>query len=312
MIITITLNPAVDRTLIMESPLIQGQVNRASRSLVEAGGKGINVSRAVVALGGESVALGFSAGSNGRFLRDTLTAINVHHDFVDVPGQTRVNIQLIDSSGVHTDINEPGAPVSDGDYLRFLERVQLYLDEKNIFVLSGRTPPGFPEKNYLKICRLIRKAGSCLIVDADGQRIIETLKYEPDWVKPNRTELKEAVGIDAVTPEDALRGAELLLERGARNACVSLGKEGAVFASKSHAPIYVVADESVSSNDSAVGTGDALVGALCFAINQRMSFDETAKLAVAMGTASAQLTGTQMANMKRVFEVYEKIKVYSM
>lgn len=311
MIITITLNPAIDRTLTMESNFELGQVNRVTHSYVEAGGKGINVSRAIKALGGESVALGFSAGSNGRFLKDTLTSMNIHHDFVDVPGQTRVNIQIIDVNGVHTDINEPGAPVSDGDYLRFLDRVQLYLSEENIFVLSGRTPPGLPEKSYLKLCRIIKDAGCPLIVDADGDRLLGALKYKPDFIKPNKSELYAATGIKVTTPESALEGAYKLLELGAQAVCVSMAHEGAVFVSQNQKPIYVKADVDAVA-DSAVGTGDAMVGALASAMNQHMSFDEMAKLSVSMGTASAQLPGTKMANMKRMFEVYETTKIYCM
>lgn len=309
MIITITLNPAIDRTLTMETALVQGQVNRISHSYVEAGGKGINVSRAINALGGESIALGFSAGSNGRFLKDSLTSMNIHHDFVDVPGQTRVNVQIIDANGVHTDINEPGAPVSDADFLRFLERVQLYLNENNVFVLSGRTPPGFPEKSYLKLCRIIKDAGCPLILDADGDRLLTTLKYKPDFVKPNKAELFAATGIQAESPETALEGAKKLLEFGAQAVCVSMSWEGAVFASKNEKPIFVT-PEACDHSDSPVATGDAMVGALANAMNQRLRFDEMAKMAVSMGTASAQLPGTQMANMKRMFEVYEKVKVY--
>ena len=97
MIITITLNPALDRTIRIDHPLSPRKLNRAFGSMVEPGGKGINVSRAIKALGGTSVALGFSAGSNGRMMKDALTSADIHHDFVDVPGETRINIQLIDT-----------------------------------------------------------------------------------------------------------------------------------------------------------------------------------------------------------------------
>lgn len=108
MIITITLNPAMDRTIRIDRPLSPMKLNRAVSTMVEPGGKGINVSRAVKALGGTSVALGFCAGSNGRMMKDALTAADIHHDFVDVPGETRVNVQVIDAFGNHTEINEAG------------------------------------------------------------------------------------------------------------------------------------------------------------------------------------------------------------
>ena len=98
MIITITLNAALDRTQRIEHPLQVGKLNRAVSSHLEPGGKGINVSRAIKALGGSSIALGFSAGTNGRIMKDMLTAADIHHDFVDIAGQLRVNTQITPSA----------------------------------------------------------------------------------------------------------------------------------------------------------------------------------------------------------------------
>ena len=157
MIITITLNAALDRTQRIEHPLQVGKLNRAVSSHLEPGGKGINVSRAIKALGGSSIALGFSAGTNGRIMKDMLTAADIHHDFVDIAGQLRVNTQIIDAQGGHTEVNEPGNKLDDSDFLRLLDRMENYLDEGNIFVLSGSTPPEFPLKNYRKLCKTIKK-----------------------------------------------------------------------------------------------------------------------------------------------------------
>ena len=124
MIITITLNAALDRTQRIEHPLVVGKLNRATSSHLEPGGKGINVSRAIKALGGNSVALGFCAGTNGRIMKDMLTAADIHHDFVDVAGQMRVNTQIIDAQGGHTEVNEPGNKLDDADFLRLLDRME--------------------------------------------------------------------------------------------------------------------------------------------------------------------------------------------
>ena len=194
MIITITLNAALDRTQRIEHPLVVGKLNRAASSHLEPGGKGINVSRAIKALGGNSVALGFCAGTNGRIMKDMLTAADIHHDFVDVAGQTRVNTQIIDAQGGHTEVNEPGNKLDDADFLRLLDRMEGYLQEGNIFVLAGSTPPEFPLKNYRKLCKTIKKHGCKLIIDAQGDLLLEALACEPDFVKPNIFELAEAVG----------------------------------------------------------------------------------------------------------------------
>ncbi len=312
MIITITLNPAIDRTLIVEEEVELGAVNTVAEGIVSVGGRGINVSRAIRSLGGETVVLGFSAGNNGREVKHALTALGIHHDFTDVAGETRVNTQIVHPDGSHTDFNEKGSKVEDEDYLRFLERLKLYLDPNNLFVLCGRIPPGMKEKQYMKIIKIIKKAGCPLLIDSDGDTVRNSLAYKPDFIKPNTVELAKMTGKPRThDPEEALAHALPLVDQGAQTICASLGPNGALFIFPEEKPLYVVA-EAGPADKSAIGSGDAMVGAICHAYNQGMSSEELAKFAVAMGTASAKLPGSQMASMKEAFEVYETIKVYTM
>lgn len=313
MIITITLNTALDRTLRIEQPLVVGKLNRAVSSHLEPGGKGINVSRAVKALGGDSIALGFCAGTNGRIMKDALTAAAIHHDFVDLSGQTRVNTQIIDQQGGHTEVNEPGSKLEDADFLRLLDRMDNYLDEGNIFVLAGSCPPEFPTKNYRKLCKTIKKAGCKLIIDAQGELLLEALQCEPDFVKPNIFELAEAVGDKpSADPEVVVHSARKMLDMGAQAVCVSMSQEGAVLVSK-HEPesLYVNSNPKVY-DEGAVGTGDAMVGAIANSMSKGLNFCEMAKFAVATGRACARLAGTEMATLKKVYEVYETLEVYTL
>ena len=294
MIITITLNAALDRTQRIEHPLQVGKLNRAVSSHLEPGGKGINVSRAIKALGGSSIALGFSAGTNGRIMKDMLTAADIHHDFVDIAGQLRVNTQIIDAQGGHTEVNEPGNKLDDSDFLRLLDRMENYLDEGNIFVLSGSTPPEFPLKNYRKLCKTIKKQGC-----------------EPDFVKPNIFELAEAVGDKpSADPEVVVHSARKMLDMGAKAVCVSMGQEGALLTAKNEPESLYVTTTPKIYDEGAVGTGDAMVGAIANAMHAGMKFDEVARYAVAMGRACARLAGTEMASLKKVYEVYETTQVY--
>ena len=266
MIITITLNPALDRTLRIEHPLEVGKLNRSSSSHLEPGGKGhTNRSRAVKALGGNSIALGFTAGTNGRVMKDMLTAADIHYDFVDVAGQLRVNTQILDAQGGHTEVNEPGSKLDDADFLRLIDRMENYLDEGNIFVLAGSTPPDFPLKNYRKLCKTIKRHGCKLIIDAQGELLLEALGCEPDFVKPNIFELAEAVGDKpSADPEVVVHSARKMLDMGAKAVCVSMGQEGALLTAKDDAgrQLYVLPPRKVY-DEGAVGTGDAMVGADC-------------------------------------------------
>ena len=314
MIVTITLNPAIDRTLILSDALEVGELNIVSESYVEIGGKGINVSRAIRSLGGQSEAMGFAAGANGRTLKEGLMSYGIHHDFIDIPGETRVNIQVVTPSGEHTDINEPGAKISDADYLRLIERIKRYLDPSNLFVISGRMPPGMSGKQYMKLIRIIKKKGCPLFVDCGGQLLSRVLEadYKPEFIKPNSTELAAATGRPKTKdPEEALIGAMELHQRGVRFVCASLGDNGAVFVCENEQPLYITTPLNLSTS-SAVGSGDAMIGAIVHAYNQGMCYEEIAKFAVAMGTASARLPGSQMATMKEAFEIYETLQVYTM
>ncbi len=311
MIITITLNAALDRTLRIDQPLAIGKLNRAASSHLEPGGKGINVSRAVKALGGSSVALGFCAGTNGRMMKDMLTSADIHHDFVDVAGQLRVNTQIIDAQGGHTEVNEPGSKLEDADFLRLLDRLDGYLDEGNIVVVAGSTPPEFPMRNYRKLCKTIKKRGCKLVIDAQGDLLREALTCAPDVVKPNVFELAEVTGDKPSTdPEVVVISARKLLDMGASAVCVSMGQEGAVFVSKNEPEALYVNTNPRIYDEGAVGVGDAMVGAIANSMNRGLKFEELARYAVATGRASSRLAGTEMASLKKVYEVYETTQVY--
>lgn len=311
MIITITLNTALDRTLRIEQPLVVGKLNRATSSHLEPGGKGINVSRAIKALGGDSVALGFCAGTNGRIMKDALTSADIHHDFVDLMGQTRVNTQIIDAQGGHTEVNEPGSKLDDADFLRLLDRMDQYLDEGNIFVLAGSCPPEFPMKNYRKLCKTIKKAGCKLIIDAQGEMLLTALEFEPDFIKPNIFELAEAVGEKpSVDPEVVVVSARKMLDMGAKAVCVSISQEGAVLVAKNEPESLYCNCNPKIYDEGAVGTGDAMVGAIANSMHKGLKFDEMARYAVAASRASARIAGTEMATLKKVYEVYETTEVY--
>lgn len=311
MIVTITLNAALDRTLHIKQPLREGELNRAYAARLEPGGKGINASSAIKALGGESIAIGFTAGTNGRVMKDMLTTADIHHDFVDVAGQMRVNTQIIDDQGGLTEVNEPGDCVSDADFLRLLDRVQQYADAHTIFVLAGSTPPLFPLTNYYKLCQTIKSKGSRLVVDATGALLHEALRVQPDFVKLDAAELAE-LDRSRFTRDPGLvvQSARQLLERGANAVCVCMQHEGAVFLSKKQNDALFITTNPKIYSDGAVGTGDAMVGAIAHALELGHDFEPLARLSVAAGRASAKLSGTRMASLMRVYEIYETTQVF--
>ena len=142
MVVTFTLNPAVDRTLFV-SKLKPNGVNRVLSAHFDAGGHGINVCRGLKVMGTESIACGFIGGQNGRMIKDFLSAASIPYDFIEIPGETRVNIKIVEEDGSHTDFNDVGFTISDSDYERLRDRMGPYIGHDNIIALCEITqrPP---------------------------------------------------------------------------------------------------------------------------------------------------------------------------
>lgn len=313
MVITINLNPALDRTIYIHNTLKPTAINRATHSHVEAGGRGIHVSRAVKALGGDSLALGFCAGTNGRFMKEYLMGQDIHHAFVDVPGNTRINLKVIDENGDHTDINEPGVTIFEGDFLRLLERIEAVADEKATFVIAGSLPPKFTTVNFGKICRTIRKAGARLIVDTEGEYLVEALKYAPDFVRVTRPALAAITGEAFATEPDPLAiQARKLVQLGAVGVMVTTPKDGAVFAHRDHRENLYITSSQPRRDNGVFGVSAAMLGALAEYSSRGLDYIELCKITVASGFASAKLAGSEMASLKRVFENFESMLVYTL
>lgn len=306
MIITITLNPAVDRTLTVPR-FCPGRVNRALASRVDAGGKGINVSKALKELGSESIACGLIAGRNGRMIKEQLTAANIKYDFVEVPGDTRVNIKIIGEDGIHTDINEPGFSVSESDFTRLIEHACRLARRDTIVALSGSVPPNLELARYQELCtRLVAQPDVSLIVDADGVHLRSALAAKPAFIKPNLHELEGVLGRELRTTEETVAGARELIAEGAQNVAISLGSEGALFVNARRAlRVYPPKVDAVGP----VGAGDVMVAAIAQCMEDKNDFENIARYASAAATASVTVEGTRMANRRTVLNVYEKTTV---
>ncbi|MDY3072267.1 MAG: 1-phosphofructokinase [Eubacteriales bacterium] len=303
MIITVTLNPAVDRTMHVPK-FCAGRVNRATAARVDAGGKGINVSKALKELGCESVACGLIAGRYGRMIKEQLTASGIKYDFVEVPGETRLNIKIISDDGTHTDINEPGFAVSEADFDRLIERVEKNARRDAIVVLSGSVPPNLALSAYERLCGTIAaRPGVRLIVDADGVHLRAALASHPVYIKPNVSELASVLGYEPATIPQIVDGARKMIELGAQNVAVSMGGEGAVVVSDTRALLVKPPKVPVVGP---VGAGDVMVAAIAQAVEDNNDFESLARYSAAAGTASVTIEGTRMASRRTVLQIFEK------
>ncbi|NLD88355.1 MAG: 1-phosphofructokinase [Clostridiales bacterium] len=301
MIVTVTLNPALDRTVYVPD-FRAGEVNRALSSQIDAGGKGINVSKALKELGGESVACGLIGGQYGRTIKQYLKSVGIIYDFVDVVGETRVNIKIVDKHGVHTDINEPGFEVTESDLERLKENISHYAKSGNIIVISGSLPPNFSVESYGELCKIAAGA-SHFIVDAAGEALRESLKYCPDYIKPNVAELEKTLGRKITTDKEIVEGARDLMAMGAKNVAVSNGAKGCIFVNPERA-LRVKAPEVQVKGP--VGAGDVMVAGIAHSIECDNDFESLARFAVAAGTASVTIEGTKMASRRTVLSIFSQ------
>jgi 1-phosphofructokinase len=283
-IATVTLNPAVDRTMVVPGFSL-GRTNRVQSERVDSGGKGINVARMARRLGCPVVASGFLAGAHGRMIWQALAAEDIVTDFVELPGETRVNLKIVDpTTGTETEVNEPGSPVEGAHLEDLVRRVDGLAARCAVMVFSGSLPPGVPPDTYARLVALARRRGARTILDAAGEALAVGLGAGPDLVKPNRAEAEDLLDATLKSEDDLIAAARALLRRGARAVALSLGAEGSLLLSGDGA--WRVRPPRPRTG-STVGAGDAMVAAFAYALVHAYPWPEALRLATAASAAFA-------------------------
>jgi 1-phosphofructokinase len=284
MIATVTVNPAVDKTLVVPGFAI-GRTNRATVERVEPGGKGVNVARALSHLGCRVVATGFLAGEHGRLIAESLAAAGVVPDFISIRGETRVNVKVVDPTGkLETEINEPGCAVDAGSVQLLAEKIIALAAECAVIVMSGSLPPGVPPDCYATFIAIARRGGARTVLDASGIALKNGMAAAPDLVKPNLIEAEQILGTRIEGDAQLVRAAHRLLEYGPRAVVISLGAAGAVMASR--AGVWR-ARPPIIDTARTVGAGDAMVAGFAYALAHDRQPDEALRLATAFSCAAA-------------------------
>ena len=305
MIYTVTLNPALDKTVEIPGMALD-TVNRITEMRTDPGGKGINVSKVIAKLGGESCAAGILGGGSGKMLEKLLEGEPFATRFRFVEGQTRTNLKIIDREGhTNTDINEPGLTVTDADLDALLHELLAELRPGDIVVLAGSLPKGAPQDTYRTWTAACKKAGARVFLDADGALLAEGLKAAPYLIKPNDDELSRLAGKKLETLEELTAEGRRLLERGIERVVISLGGRGALYLRKG-STIY--AEGLKVPVGSTVGAGDSVVAALAYAEAQGLSEEEAVRLSTATGAANVMCSGTQAAEREAVEALLPKVR----
>ena len=281
MIYTVTFSPAIDYVVDLANFEI-GEINRTQQEQAFPGGKGINVSLVLANLGKSSVATGFLGGFTGAFIKEELAKRHIESGFIEVDGLTRINVKI--RAGKETAINGQGPHITDEDIEKLISQLEK-LTKDDLLVISGTVPKSLPSNIYEMILERIKGNGAEVIVDATKEILLNTLKYHPLLVKPNKEELEEMFKVSIKNDAELIENASKLLELGARNVIVSLGGDGALLVGNGLAPTLKKAPQGKVVNT--VGAGDSLVAGFIAEYLDSKDIAKAFKQGIATGSASA-------------------------
>lgn len=305
MITTICLNPSIDKTVEIASLEI-GEVNRIRSVRVDMGGKGLNVAVVAHRLGLEVQCIGCMGRESAQMMDRLISREEgLKTAFLQVPGDVRTNLKVVSSSGQGvTEFNELGEPLSDNDLNSFFEMAEELTRGNEYVVVTGSVRPGCSESVYRDLmCRV--SPAKCILDCADKQ-LIRGLEARPFLIKPNLSELESTMGTSLRTLRGIRAAAVELVNRGAQNVIVSMGKMGALFTNGDQtlfAPGLPVQAKST------VGAGDAMVGGLLMGLKSEETLDKALRYGIAAGAASVLTEGTQLMNPQDFKLLLPKVQI---
>lgn len=299
MISTVTLNTAVDRTLVLDRLEI-GITNRVVESRIDPGGKGTDVSRVIVELGGNTKALGFVAGDSGHYLHGMLThQYMVSTDFIWLEKQqTRTNTIIVDqSNNQQTMLNEAGPVVDEMSLNLMREKIKAHAKRSEFMVFAGSLPKGVPVDFYRELIEVSREAGAHPVLDTDGEPLRLGLEAVPYMIKPNLEEAGRLLGREVSSRDDVIQAVRDLHSKGITYVLISMGGDGLI-ATDGH-QMFHVRPPKVELK-SPVGCGDSVIGGFLVAIRRGESFKAALELGTAAGAGTAIMPGTQLCQKEDV------------
>lgn len=306
MIVTVTLNAAVDKTYKVENFALD-RVHRPSEEITVAGGKGINVARVLKELGQKPVATGFVGGANGRIITLGLDDEGILHEFVQVHGESRLCIAVVDpTNGTQTEVNENGPGVNENELGELRRRLSKLLRKADYLVLSGSAPPGVPDDFYAEAIGMAHSAGIRTVLDASGNHLQHGIKAMPFMVKPNEVELSAIVGRELLTLEEIINAAKDLAGTGIPVVVVSLGRSGGIITDGER--VWHARPPEIKFI-SAVGSGDAMVAAIIDGIIHNLDLPDCLRIGTAAGAGNAASYGAGFVKKEQIDRLLDGVVV---
>lgn len=303
-IVTLTINPSLDKST-QFTGLVAEQKIRCGTPRYDAGGGGINVSKAISRLGGETLCVFTSGGSPGIKLEELVQKEGIAIKIVPTQNWTRENLVALDTNtNAQYRFCFPGAPISSVEKGNVLQTIQEL--KTKYLVASGSLSEGLSTDFYQHIADLAKISGTKLIVDTSGEALKKVLEKGVYLAKPNIGELAKLIGVERLEMDEVAPAARKLIEKGsAEIVVVSLGAQGAVLVTATQT-VFVPAPNVVKK--STVGAGDSMVGAMVWALSQNKPLKEVVQWGVACGSAATMNEGTQLFKLEDAKRLFEKLK----
>ena len=311
MIITVTLNTAIDKTLSVPNFRL-GRRHRAVEQTAMAGGKGVNVARALKTLGMPVIATGVAGGPTGTRIIEQLTDEAILNDFVRIREESRTSTAVVDpTNGEQTEINEKGPAVSEAELDLFVDKLLYLAKGAGVCVFSGSLPRGLPDDLYARLIAEINRLGCLTVLDSEGEALRVGTRAEPTVVTPNEPEAEELVGHEFSDEEDRPAAVREVVELGAREAimtlptgCIALLRNG----SERHL-LSAKIDPGVVEARSTVGSGDAFLAGYVAARYQDGDAERCLRFAVGCGAESIQHFGAGVLDPREVERLLPEVQV---
>ena len=298
MILTVNLNPAVDKTCETES-VQPGAVNRLKSAVSVAGGKGINVTKILRQFHMSVAAVGFLGGAGGKLIEEAMEELGVECHFTKIKGQTRTNVNLLAEDGSVTELLEPGPVIREKELIEFRKQFSGCLEICEMAVLSGSVPEGVPTDIYRQLIEECHANGVKVILDTSGEALREGIQAKPDLLKPNLKELESLAGKKIDTRKLFAEEANRICEQVGK-LVISLGAEG-LFYMDENQDIYQAAKKVKAVNT--VGCGDTVVASLCMSELAGDDPETALQKAAALAASNASTMENGQINMKTYLEL---------
>lgn len=305
MILTLTINPAIDRNVTADRLVFEDRAYILSTN-ESAGGRGINASCVVHSFGGKTLAILTSGGKSGKRLEDLVRAYGFPVEIAPIRNEIRTNLTITDKHGLTIKLNEAGPAMDEGE-LEKLEKATLRrLDKARWLMLCGSLPPGVPAGFYARLIEAAKKKKVQTVLDTDGDALEAGIEAQPTVVHANQGEAERLLSTALLTRAHFLDAARKMRELGADSVILSLGSRGAVGANgNSLVEVLPPRVDAVCP----IGAGDALAAAFTWAMVKKDDFEDAVRWGVAAGTASAKLPGISFASLEQTQQVYKHVEM---